>query len=122
MPYCGLTRITYTAAGFIVSGGDHHPSRSGPLLRGLENTLTHEAAHAIGFFGHDPSGSIMSPTGNGDITSQNGTFFKMLYTLVPGTEITGFLGKKRIISSTKFNKSGSRVFTLVIPRRCACAR
>lgn len=122
MSYCGLARITYTAAGYITSANiTIHPDQS-RCYGGLENTLTHEAAHAIGFFGHDPSGSIMSPTGNGPITSQNSTFFKMLYSLVPGTDISGFLGKKRIISSTKFNKSGGRVFTLVIPRRCACAR
>ena len=122
MSYCGLARVTYDAGGFIVAARiTIHPDQS-RCYGGLENTLTHEAAHAIGFFGHDPSGTIMSPTGNGGITSQHETFFKMLYSLDPGTDITGFLTKKRISSSTKYKKSGGRTYTLVIPRRCACAR
>lgn len=122
MSYCGLARVTYTASGQIVSATiTIHPDQS-RCYNGLENTLTHEAAHAIGFFGHDASGTIMSPTGNGPITSQQGTFFNMLYSMSPGTDISGFLGKTRMASSTKFNKSGGRLYTLVIPRRWSWAK
>jgi hypothetical protein len=122
MSYCGLATITYNSAGQIILATIAiHPDQS-RCYDGLENTLTHEAAHAIGFFGHDPSGSIMSSTGNGPILSQHGTFFKMLYSMSPGTDITGFLGKKRTTASTTFSKSGGRTFTIVTPRRRAWPR
>ncbi len=116
--YCGLTIIRYTSSGYIASATVYiNPNQSG-CYGDVTHTLTHEAAHALGFFGHDSSG-IMSPTGAGEITEENRRFFRLLYSMPPGTDITPYLGMQRMAQS-RYDPEGKRIYTITIPFRCPC--
>lgn len=90
---------------------------------GLSHIITHEAAHALGFFGHDPAGtSIMGPYARGGITSQNRRFFQLLYGSPAGTNINGKLGKKRLGKSSVFSKNGTRIIRGFIDWSAPCSK
>ena len=112
--WCGLTTISWSSAGRIVSARISIARSQSGCSGGVADTLAHEAGHAIGFLGHDASG-LMNPFGGEPISDQEAKFMKLLYSLAPGTDITGELGKSRSSSGT-YDKSGSRIHTMTISR------
>ena len=58
-------------------------------LRGCNNTITHEAGHALGIHVHTADGGLMDLTGgNGQITSPVRNMINLLYAFPVGTDIT----------------------------------
>lgn len=112
--WCGLTTISWSSAGRIVSARISIARSQSGCSGGVADTLAHEAGHAIGFLGHDANG-LMNPFGGEPISDQEAKFMKLLYSLAPGTDITGELGKSRSSSGT-YDKSGSRIHTMTISR------
>lgn len=86
---CGMC-LPYVSNGRIVRGV--MTLRRNPEANcgySLQRLITHEAAHCLGFLGHDSNG-IMTPNVNSDeITSQNAGFFAKLYSVPPLTYIPG---------------------------------
>jgi hypothetical protein len=76
-------------------------------------TVTHEAAHSIGFLGHTEDGGLMDPDGgNGAITPLDAGVLRDLYHLPPGTSVsaeTKRFGLRR--------PGGKNVMTFVYPVR-----
>lgn len=112
--WCGLTTINWSSAGRITSANISIARSQSGCAGGASDTLAHEAGHALGFLGHDASG-LMNPFGGEPISDQEGRFMKLLYSLAPGTDISGNLGKARSTSGT-YDKSGSRMHTMTISR------
>jgi len=112
--WCGLTTISWSSAGRIVSARISIARSQAGCSGGVADTLAHEAGHAIGFLGHDASG-LMNPFGGQDISDQEARFMKLLYSLAPGTDITGELGKSRSTGGT-YDKTGSTIHTMTISR------
>jgi hypothetical protein len=108
---CGVTLTRWYTSGrifqaLIIINPDQSRCRSG-----LAATITHEAAHAIGYFGHEDG--IMGPTSNGDteITGKHRGFLSLLYSMAPGTNIAGFLRRKdgSAVSGVAFDPNGRRL-------------
>jgi hypothetical protein len=60
-------------------------------------TVTHEAAHAIGFLSHTSEGALMDPDGgNGDITPLVSGVLRDLYHLSPGSVVTAQAKRLRL--------------------------
>ncbi|MCB2193119.1 MAG: hypothetical protein KQI62_16225 [Deltaproteobacteria bacterium] len=112
--WCGLTTMNWSSAGRITSAKISIARNQTGCLGGAADTLAHEAGHAIGFLGHDAIG-LMNPKGGEPISDQEGRFMKLLYSLAPGTNISGELGKSRSSSGT-YDKSGGKIHTLTISR------
>jgi hypothetical protein len=76
-------------------------------------TVSHETGHAIGFLAHTADGGLMDPDGgNGQITSEDVSFIRSLYTLAPGTFV-GLAERTRVASG----RTGRRSITIVDPVR-----
>lgn len=116
---CGLTTIWYRSSGEIINCTMKINPNQQYCTGGLDQTVLHEAAHALGFFNHDASG-LMSPTGGGTITAQHQRFFGLLYSLAPGTDIRANMGVKRTGTDDKYDPQGNRVYVLTITRRASC--
>ena len=120
---CGVTYWWYTSAGYIVRAQVYINRNATGCRSGLAATLTHEAAHACGYYGHDGEG-IMGPVSNGDteITSRQGKFFRLLYSLAPGTDIRGYLKLKKTGRDDRFDPSGRKIYKEISYWRCPCSR
>jgi hypothetical protein len=109
---CGVTSVEFTDEGDFTSA-EVQVSQS--IYRGpqCQRTVTHEAAHAIGFLGHTEDGGLMDPDGgNGAITPLDAGVLRDLYHLSPGTSVsaeTKRLGLRR--------PGGKNVMTFVYPVR-----
>lgn len=115
---CGVTYISFNSAGLITSVSMIIERSQAYCDGGLAATVTHEAGHAIGFMGHDTTG-IMHPYKAGPLTSQQGNMIRLLYSMPPGTDITGKLrGVKVAGRSSKYDSQGKRVYHLVIRKAC----
>ena len=115
---CGVTYISFNSAGLITKVSMVIERSQASCDGGLAATVTHEAGHAIGFMGHDTTG-IMHPYQAGPITSQQGEMIRLLYSMPPGTDITGKLrGAKVAGRSSKYDSRGKRVYHLVIRKAC----
>jgi hypothetical protein len=110
--WCGLTTISWNSAGRIIYANILIARNQSGCAGGESDTLAHEAGHAIGFLGHDSSG-LMNPYGGQPISDEESRFMSLLYSLAPGTDISGNLGKARV-DSVVYSKSGNRVYTLTI--------
>jgi len=110
--WCGLTTIRWSSAGYILDADILIARDQSRCSGGESDTLAHEAGHAIGFLGHDSSG-LMNPYGGQPISDDESRFMSLLYSLAPGTDINGNLGKSRT-GSAAYSKSGNRVYTLTI--------
>ena len=114
---CGETTTYYNGAGYIVQAIIRMNPDQSRCAQGLYGTLIHEAAHALGFFGHD-SDSIMNPTGSGPITTQNQQFFQVLYSLAAGTNINGYLNQAVSKQSSKYDPDGGEIYSITQRTRC----
>jgi len=109
---CGVTFVEFTDDGDFTSA-EVQVSQS--IYRGpqCQRTVTHEAAHSIGFLGHTEDGGLMDPDGgNGAITSLDAGVLRDLYHLPPGTSVsaeTKRFGLRR--------PGGKNVMTFVYPVR-----
>jgi hypothetical protein len=85
---CGVTFVDFDDNGNLTSS-ETRVSQS--IYRGpqCERTVTHESAHAIGFFGHTHDGGLMDPDGgDGSITPLVAGTLSDLYHLPPGTAVS----------------------------------
>ncbi|MBI4764880.1 MAG: hypothetical protein HY787_09780 [Deltaproteobacteria bacterium] len=96
--YCGSTTYYYYNSGRLYRAVIRINYDQSRCRGGLENTLTHEMGHALGFFGHTTDGTLMDPDGgNGEITRQVRNFMNLLYASPYGTDISPYLSfRKRI--------------------------
>jgi hypothetical protein len=108
---CGVTDILIDGDHIVAAGVSVNASiyRS----RGCVRTVTHEAAHGVGFLGHTDDGGLMDDDGgNGVITPLVGQVLRDLYLLPPGSVVIAQmkqLGLRR--------PSGKRVMTFTYPVR-----
>jgi hypothetical protein len=109
---CGVTNVEFTDDGQITSA-DVQVSRT--IYRGPQcvRTVTHETAHAIGFFDHTSDGGLMDDDGgNGEITPPVSQFFRDLYSLAPGTNVSSERRKPLVE-----RRRGRNVLTFIYPVR-----
>jgi hypothetical protein len=109
--FCGRTLITFE--GDLIVAADVQVSR--PIYRGpfCVRTVTHEAAHAVGFLSHTDDGGLMDDDGgNGVITPLAANVLRDLYLLPPGTEVIA--QAKRL---GERSKGGKRTMTFTYPVR-----
>ncbi|MBA4392378.1 MAG: hypothetical protein C0407_02380, partial [Desulfobacca sp.] len=110
---CGQTVTRFTTAGRIVGAAISINRDQTRCTGGLGNTITHEVAHAIGYFGHTNDGGLMDPAGgNGGITSPVMNMINLLYSLSPGTDITSRLSLK-VRPGGRYNRLGTEIITEV---------
>jgi hypothetical protein len=109
---CGFTQVEYSDDGQLTLG-DVQVSRA--IYRGPQcvRTVTHETAHAIGFLSHTSDGGLMDEDGgNGEITPPVVQFFRDLYSLAPGTQVSA--ERTRLAER---RAGGRHVMTFVYPVR-----
>jgi hypothetical protein len=81
---CGVTDIQFD--GDLIVAASVHVNASIYRSAGCVRTVTHEAAHAIGFLTHTDDGGLMDDDGgNGQITPVVAQTLRDLYLLPPGT-------------------------------------
>ena len=108
---CGVTTLEYTDAGEITSA-DVQVSQS--IYRGpqCQRTVTHETAHAIGFFDHTSDGGLMDPDGgNGVITSEVSQMLRDLYRTAPNTQVSAQVKRQAE------RRQGRNVMTFIYPAK-----
>ena len=110
---CGLTHTFYLNSGKItqavVSIFDQTFCRGG-----LDNTVAHETAHALGFFGHTADGGLMDPDGgNGNITTPDRNFMSLLYSQPFGSDITPFLSLNAKLTNGRYQPNGTQIILRV---------
>jgi hypothetical protein len=107
--YCGVTNTYYLNSGKITQAVIQISSDQTNCRGGLANTLTHETAHALGFFGHTADGGLMDPDGgNGNITTSVGNFFSLLYSHSYGWNISSYLSSAKLPSGL-YQPNGNQV-------------
>jgi hypothetical protein len=110
---CGVTNTFYLNSGKItqavVSIFDQTFCRGG-----LPNTMAHETAHALGFFGHTADGGLMDPDGgNSNITTQDRNFMRLLYSQPSGWDITPFLSLNAKLTNGRYQPNGTQIIMRV---------
>jgi hypothetical protein len=109
---CGSALVEYTEDGHITAA-DIQVVQG--IFRGpqCQRTVVHETGHAIGFLAHTADGGLMDPDGgNGEITPEDVSFIRALYSLAPGTFVG--LGERTRI---RLGRMGRRSVTIVDPVR-----
>lgn len=108
--YCGLTNTYYYNSGRISRAVVYINSNQLLCRGGLDNTLTHETAHALGFFGHTTDGSLMDPDGgNGNITSNLRNFMSLLYAHPYGFDVNPYLSLQRKLALSRYQPNGTQM-------------
>lgn len=113
--YCGVTYLNYLNSGRITKATVYININQLFCKGGLENTITHEMAHALGFMGHTSDGSLMDPDGgDGTITTRLRNFMSLLYSMPYGTNINPYLRLKIQGPTVRYDPQGTRVIERVI--------
>jgi hypothetical protein len=110
---CGTTFLEFDANGNMTSA-DIQVVQA--IFRGPEcqHTVQHETGHGIGFLAHTADGGLMDPDGgNGEITPEDVSFIRALYSLPPGTFVG--LGERTRVALGR--RTGRRSITIVDPVR-----
>jgi hypothetical protein len=109
-PYCGVTNTYYLNSGKISQSLVQITTNQTNCRGGLANTVAHETAHALGFFGHTADGGLMDPDGgNGTITTSVRNFFSLLYSHAYGWNITAYLSPQTKLPSGLYQPSGNQI-------------
>jgi hypothetical protein len=113
--FCGVTNTFYFSSGRISRATVSINSEQRFCRGGLENTLTHETAHALGFFGHTADGTLMDPDGgNGVITGTLRNFMSLLYSAPYGRDINPFLSlQAKMPDRGRFKLNGTELHVRV---------
>jgi hypothetical protein len=113
--YCGVSYTDYYTSGRIVKATIYINENQTNCRGGLDNTLAHETAHALGFFNpHTSDGGLLDPDGgNGTITPAVRNFFSLLYSHPYGWNINPYLSLKTRILSPKYRSDGVERITRV---------
>jgi hypothetical protein len=107
--YCGITNTYYLNSGKITQAVIQIASDQTYCRGGLANTVAHETAHALGFFGHTADSGLMDPDGgNGRITTAVQNFFSLLYSHPNGWNISSFLSSAKVPSGL-YQPNGNQV-------------
>ncbi|MEW6184720.1 MAG: hypothetical protein AB1585_03165 [Thermodesulfobacteriota bacterium] len=115
MQYCGVTYYTYNNAGRMIQARVEISTNQFFCKGGLENTVTHEMGHALGFLGHTSDGSLMDPDGgNGNITTRLRNFMSLLYRMPYGTNIKPYLSFALHSPAERYQKDGQQIIERVI--------
>ena len=110
--YCGATTYYYYNSGRLYRAVIRIATDQAMCRGGLDNTLTHEMGHALGFFGHTTDGTLMDPDGgNGEITRQVRNFMTLLYASPYGTDINPYLSLKKMMSFGRYQPNGNQTIT-----------
>lgn len=113
--YCGVTYLNYLNSGKIIKATVYININQAFCRGGLENTVTHEMAHALGFMDHTSDGSLMDPDGgDGTITARLRNFMSLLYSMPYGTDITPYLALKIQGPKERYDSKGTQVIERVI--------
>lgn len=109
---CAQTVVFFTAAGSITRADITLSPISGTPA--CVETMTHEAAHSIGFLGHTSDGGLMDPDGgNGQITGQVADMIRTLYSNPAGTMVKA----SEVAKGRPTASGGLRSVTFVTPAR-----
>jgi hypothetical protein len=112
--YCGVTYTDYYTSGKIAKATIYIATDQTRCRGGLDNTLTHESAHALGFFTHTSDGGLMDPDGgNGNITTTMRNFFSLLYSHPYGWDITNYLSPQRKVLINNYRPNGTEIRTRI---------
>ncbi len=112
--YCGVTNTFYYNSGRLYQAQVRIDSNQIFCRGGLDNSVTHEMGHALGFFGHTSNGGLMDPDGgNGNITSQVRRFMNLLYSNPYGTDITPYLSLKPKALGRLYQPNGTQTIERV---------
>lgn len=107
--YCGYTNYYYYNSGRMSRAEIRINSNQFFCRGGLENTLTHEMGHALGFFGHTSDGTLMDPDGgNGEMTRQLRDFMDLLYAYPYGTDIKPYLSLSKRLTKGRYQPGGTQ--------------
>jgi hypothetical protein len=111
---CGVTNTYYLNSGKITQASVQISINQNGCRGGLNNTVSHETAHALGFFGHTADGGLMDPDGgNSIITTPVSNFMSLLYSRPYGWDITPFLSLKINPTSTLYQRNGTQTLVRV---------
>ena len=112
--FCGVTNTFFFNSGRISRAEVSINANQDRCRGGLDNTLTHETAHALGFFGHTSDGTLMDPDGgNGSITSSLRNFMSLLYSHPPGFDVNPFLSLQRKLGASRYQPNGTQMLIRV---------
>lgn len=113
--YCGVTYLNYLNSGRVTKATVYISINQLFCRGGLENTITHEMAHALGFMDHTSDGSLMDPDGgDGTITPRLRNFMSLLYSMPYGTNIKPYLGLRIQGPEERYQANGTRIIERVI--------
>jgi hypothetical protein len=111
---CGVTNTFYLNSGKITSATVQIDPNQNGCRGGLNNTITHEVGHALGFFGHTADGGLMDPDGgNSNITTAVRNFMSLLYSQPFGRDITSFLSSKIKTTPGLYQTNGTQILVRV---------
>jgi hypothetical protein len=111
---CGVTNTFYLNSGKITQARVQIDPNQNGCRGGLNNTVTHEVGHALGFFGHTADGGLMDPDGgNSAITTPVRNFMSLLYSQSFGRDITPFLSSQIKITPGLYQANGTQILVRV---------
>jgi hypothetical protein len=111
---CGVANTYYLNSGKITQSLVQIHTNQNGCRGGLDNTLSHETAHALGFFGHTADGGLMDPDGgNSNITTPVRNFMSLLYSRPYGWDISPFLSLKINSTGTLYQANGTQTLVRV---------
>jgi len=112
--FCGIATTFYLESGQISQSQVQIHTNQNSCRGGLDNTLSHETAHALGFFGHTADGGLMDPDGgNSNITTPVRNFMTLLYSRPYGWNINPFLSLKTNLTASPYKANGTRTLVRV---------
>ena len=111
---CGVTTTYFFNSGKISQAIVQIHTNQTSCKGGLDNTVSHEMAHALGFFGHTSDGGLMDfDGGNSNITTPVRNFMNLLYSRPYGWDITPYLSLQGKLKGSRYQPKGTQTFVRV---------